>query len=109
LSTATIVPSAARTTSGNSGPVARFDGDRVTVGLHVTAVSGTGPSMTVTVRWSHDGTVFGDADGAPQTFAAITAAKDAHLRVNVLGPFMRVDWAITGSSPSFTFSVTTFA
>jgi hypothetical protein len=105
---ATIVGSAARTASGNSGALAAFGGEYLNLGVHVTAVSGTTPSMTLTLRWSHDGVNFGDPDSGPQTFAAITAAKETYQRVNVLAPFLRIDWAITGTTPSFTFSVTAF-
>lgn len=103
-----LVPSAARTTSGSSAVIGGLSGEFLALGVHVTTATGTTPSMTLTLKWSHDGTTFGDPDAGAQTFTAITAAREAYLRVNVLGPYLRVDWAITGTTPSFTFSITAF-
>ncbi len=98
----TIAASAARTTSGNSGAISVV-AQNLGLGLHVTAVTGTTPSMTVTVEWSHDGTNFA-AGESPVSFAAITAIKHTTLVTAVRAPYYRLAWAITGTTPSFTFS-----
>lgn len=99
-----IVPSAARTVSGNSGFESCADGGNVLcIGVNVTAVSGTTPSMALTVTWSFDGVSFSAGETAA-SFAAITAAKQTTLRVTPQAPFYRLEWAITGTTPSFTFS-----
>ncbi len=99
-----IVPSAARTASGNSGLVACGDGgNALCVGVHVTAASGTSPSMALTITWSHDGVNFA-AGETVTSFAAITAAKQTTLRTTPQAPFYRLEWVLTGTTPSFTFS-----
>lgn len=99
----TLVPSAARTASGNSGTIDVSGVDQLRVQLNVTAASGTTPNLTVFVQDSLDGTNWNDLTPA---FAAKTAAG---LEViNITTPFsnlVRVRWAITGTTPSFTFSV----
>jgi hypothetical protein len=101
----TLVPSAARTTSGNSGPLALADTSVLDLEVAVTAVSGTTPSMTLSVTWSDDGTSFGAPDGGGDTFTAITAAGTVVKQVQVKGLYVQIAWAITGTTPSFTFSV----
>jgi len=101
----TLVPSAARTASGNSGPVVLSGGQAVDLEVNVSAVSGTSPSMTLSVTWSDDGVNFGAPDGTPDSFAAITAAGTVVKQLQVKGLYMQIAWAITGTTPSFTFSV----
>jgi hypothetical protein len=102
----TLVPSAARTTAGNieSGedyaPV-----NRIRAQLDVTAASGTTPNLTVFVESTVDGTNWDVLPGG--TFAAKTAAgrEVINLTAPVVARRVRVRWAITGTTPSFTFSV----
>lgn len=101
----TLVPSAARTASGNSGALALADTSVLDLEVSVSAVSGTTPSMTLSVLWSDDGTNFGAPDGGGDTFAAITAAGTVVKQLQVKGLYAQIAWAITGTSPSFTFSV----
>lgn len=100
----TAVASAARTTSGNSGAL---DADEKNLNLlvDVTVVSGTSPSMALSILWSNNGTDFFDADGTADTFAAITAASKKVKQFAVKGAYYRIDWALTGTTPSFTFAV----
>lgn len=100
----TLVASAARTTSSDSGALSGYgDASTLRCVLDVTAASGTTPSMTVTLEDTLDGTNWHQIG----TFAAKTAAGVE--AINVTAPFadrIRVKWAITGTTPSFTFSVT---
>ena len=97
-----VVPSAARTTSGNSGAIGA-NGASVCLGVNVTAFAGTTPSMVLTVEWSFDGVNFGPGETAV-AFAAITGAKTTTQRVPTQAPYYRLVWAITGTTPSFTFT-----
>lgn len=103
-----IVESAARTTSGQSdSQKIKLDGlqpSKLGIVVNASVVTGTTPSATFEVEWSHDGTTFGAADGTADTFAAITAASAKAKQVTVKGPFWRLKWTITGTTPSFTFS-----
>lgn len=101
----TLVPSAARTTTGNSGPLGLSGGQSVDLEVIVTAASGTTPSMVLSVTWSDDGVNFGAPDGGGDTFAAITAAGSVVKQLQIKGSYMQIAWTITGTTPSFTFSV----
>lgn len=97
--------SAARTTTGNGSTIpVPAASTEVAILLDVTAVSGTTPSMTVTVQWSNDATNWADADGTADSFAAITAASKKVKTFPTRAKFARLSWAITGTTPSFTFS-----
>lgn len=99
-----LVASAARTTSSDSGIIDGY-GQAATlrVALNVTAATGTTPNLAVVVEDTLDGTVFFPI----ATFVAKTATGTEII--NVTSPFanrIRVRWTITGTTPSFTFSVT---
>jgi hypothetical protein len=98
----TVVASAARTTNGNSSTVTGWARNGVAAKVDVTAVSGTTPSLTVTVQDSPDGTTWTTRD----TFGAKTAvSNETRTLPSGLDVFQRVAWTITGTTPSFTFSV----
>lgn len=96
-----LADSAARTVTGN-GPT-RPSGDESTVrlALSVTAVSGGTPSMTVNVQTSGDGSAWSTVD----SFAAVTGVTTQRLVVSPLDRYVRAQWTITGTTPSFTFKV----
>jgi hypothetical protein len=103
---AVVVASAARTATGNSGDLTLGDkGAGLALVVDVTAVSGTSPSMTLSVEWSQDGgTTFGQADPV-DVFTAITAAATKTKSFTVKGDHYRLVWTISGTTPSFTFSI----
>lgn len=108
--TKTVVASAAYTATASSAgvPLTNDVGEYVSLFVNCTAVSGTSPSMTLSVQWSNDGVTWADADGTADTFAAITAAKNTVKQFIVKGPLYRVTYTITGTTPSFTFGVTSY-
>jgi hypothetical protein len=98
----TLLPSAARTTSGNGdGSSAAAEFREGNVLLDITAVSGTSPSLTATIETSADGSNW----FAHTAFSAKTAAGKDVLKLANLGSYVRVSYTISGTSPSFTFSV----
>ncbi len=103
----TLVASAARTVAGSSGTWEGFGRvSTLRIQLNVTAASGTTPSLTVTVEDSLDGTNWNALD----TFPAKTAVS-REVR-NITTPFadmLRISWTISGTTPSLTFDVVTFA
>lgn len=134
LTPKTLVASAARTASGNSGAITLSDGpfDDIIIEVDVTAASGTTPTLDIYVQETLDGTNYVDVAHFTQITAALTnkarvalkrgnlsdAIKegigDATVAANTLGlPLMtdkgRVKWVIGGTTPSFTFSVTSYA
>jgi hypothetical protein len=103
MATVEFVPSLARTTSG-TGPA--VDGlavqSTLRIQLDVTAASGTGPTLDVVIEDTIDGTNWNTI--------AVMSQKTAPSRevVDVTSPFtgtVRARWTISGTTPSFTFSV----
>lgn len=105
----TVVASAARTVTGNSAALAVAPAlGQLVLGVNVTAASGTTPSMTLSVEWSHDGgATWSQADPA-DTFTAITAAAVKVKSFAVKSDVYRIVWTITGTTPSFTFAMTQY-
>lgn len=96
------LPSAARTVSG-AQDLGALPGEQMEmlIYLDVTAVAGTTPSMTVTYQSSPDNVNFWDNTAG----VAITAAGKQLIKVPATtGKFGRLSYAITGTTPSFTFS-----
>lgn len=95
------------TTSGNSGDIAVDTFDQLAIDINISAVSGTTPSATFT--WNRKG-----SDGVYYpiwTSSAQTAAGKVSASIGMGGPTNhsigqtgRLDWAITGTTPSFTFT-----
>lgn len=99
-----VAASAARTTTGQSGAI-QSQGKQIAVEVDVTAVSGTTPSLALTIEWSDDnGTTWFQAD-PPDTFTALTAVGKRVKEFDVKAPYFRAVWTITGTTPSFTFAV----
>ena len=102
-----LVASAARTTNGNSSAVENWSrGASATsapqVRLAITAASGTTPNLVLTVQDSPDNSSWTTRDTFPTqtTTATVTRALPSGL-----ARYVRVAWTITGTTPSFTFSV----
>ena len=98
----TALTSAARTASGSVDIGGIPEGQKeLLVYIDVTAASGTSPSMTVTYQSSYDGTNFYDNTAG----VAITAAGRQLIKIpNTTGSYGRLSYALSGTSPSFTFS-----
>lgn len=80
-------------------------GKRLVVALHVLSAAGTTPSLTVTVQ--RDDNAGFTSPVTAHTFTAATTAGSQYATVP--GPitpdnYYRVTWAISGTTPSFTFS-----
>lgn len=97
----TLVPAAARTAAGNAPGQSVGTATTLRVDLTVTAVSGTTPSLTVTLEHSADGVTW----VTHSAFTAITAATTQRKVASGLDRYIRCSWAITGTTPNFTFSV----
>ena len=100
-SAVTLVSSGTRTTSGSSGSLPIESIHTLRLVSSVTAASGTTPSLTVTLEHSGDGTTW----VAHSSFAAQTGTGSARKVFSGFDRYVRITWAITGTTPSFTFSV----
>lgn len=105
--TETVVASAARTVSGDSGTLTGWGAAAsLRVQLDVTAASGTSPSLTVLVEDTLDGTTWNTVG----TFAAKTAVGREVINITSLfSDRLRVRWTISGTTPSFTFAVVAYS
>lgn len=103
-------PGTARSTTGDGAAVqlgAAAAGQRLYAALHVLSVSGSTPSLTVTVE-SDTAEAFDDDPQTELTFDAATSAGGQILRTSgsaITGPWYRASWTISGSTPSFLFVV----
>lgn len=102
VQTTTVLASAARTTSGtvDMGAIPGMFQELI-VYLDATVVSGTTPSLTVTYQTSPDNVSWFDNTAG----AAITAVGKQVIKVpTTAGNYGRLSYAISGTTPSFTFS-----
>ncbi len=99
--------SAARTVSGAEVVPFDFSGlDKLRIQLHVTAFGGSSPTLDVVVEDTLDGTNWNNV----ATFARLIGTGREVL--NVTGLFsnrLRVRWTISGTTPTFTFSMDGYA
>lgn len=103
-STERVVASAARNANGNSGNLPGYGPARaLRAQLDVTAASGGTPNLAVLIEDSLDGGVNWNP---VVTFTAKTAAgREVKDLTTPFSDMLRVSWVITGTTPSFTFSV----
>lgn len=97
-----LAPSGVRTVSGDGGSIPMVGESTLRLTLAVTTATGTAPSLTVTVQTSHDGTTWTNV----AAFTAATAAGSQRKVFAGLDRLARASWAISGTTPSFTFAVT---
>jgi hypothetical protein len=95
-----------QTTSGNSGPLDAQGVTAVAVDVNISAVSGTSPSMLLTVeRLGADGNWYIIATSPAQTTAGKwSVSVGPGESAAELSDAIRLAWAITGTTPSFSFS-----
>ena len=96
-----LVPPAARTANGSAPPLPVGESHTLRLNLAITAASGATPSLTVTIEHSEDGSGW----VTHTAFAAATGPGTQRRVVSGLDRFVRCTWAITGTTPSFTFAV----
>ncbi len=98
------VASAARTTTGNGTAFDTANVDSVNATLVISAASGTTPTLDLTLETTADGTNYYTVGTFPQQ---ITTQAGIARVVGDLGALSRWKWTIAGTTPSFTFAVTT--
>lgn len=100
-----IKPGTVITATGTSAPV-RLDNKGVArLSIDVTAASGTSPSLTATVQTSADSGV-NDPWRTVAAFAAATAVSTERKSFAGLDRFVRVSYAVSGTTPSLTLGIT---
>jgi hypothetical protein len=98
-----LATSSARTTTGQGSAVSTGVEQAQVAKLDVTAASGTTPSLTVLIEESPNGST-GWSTHSSFTARSTTGSQVIDLKKRSQ-PFLRASWTITGTTPSFTFSV----
>lgn len=101
----TVKTSGATTTTGQTAGFPCGYQSTLDVFVDVTAASGTTPSLTVNVEWSYDNATWFAADTA-DSFTAITAATKKVKEFAVKGNYARLNYTISGTTPSLTWAAT---
>lgn len=105
---AQVVTSAARTTSSQTSAIqVGRTPETVSLFINVTASSGTSPVLVVHLDTSPDGgtTWYSVANTANITATGQTRLGASVYNATAVGPIYRVRWVISGTTPSFTFTV----
>jgi phage gp36-like protein len=97
----TLLASEARDASGAGASVDLGARTTVALELAVTEVSGTTPTLTVTVQHSADGVLWSTL-GA---FEAVSITGATALRLPGCKRYVRAAWVLGGTTPSFTFAL----
>lgn len=100
-----IAPSQARTTFGDTGALTALLCRNLNILANVTAVSGTTPSLALSLEWWDEALAAWAVADPPDAFTAITATSAIIKKFEVKTVTYRVRWAITGTTPSFTFDL----
>lgn len=101
----TVLASGALTTTGTSAAIDVNGAGTLRAQVQVSAVSGTTPSVTVTIQTSHDA---GSTDAwrtAGAAFTAITAAGNSPWQSFAVDRYVRVSYTVSGTTPSLTTAV----
>jgi len=95
--------SAAETTTANGDAINVGNVHEAVAYLSVTAVTGTNPTMDITVETSHDGVTWMSEGSA---FTQATAATTQALKLTNLGEYIRFVRTLGGTdTPTFTYTL----
>lgn len=100
-----VLPSSARGAGTyTAGPLVYGPGVAdLLVLTHISAVSGTSPTLVVSVEQSADGSSWSAVTGAAS--ATLSAVGNSMINASVTQPYVRVSAVVAGTTPSFTFRV----
>ena len=101
----TVITSAARTATGQSAALQCGQTPVIALLANVTAVSGTTPTLDLSVQWSPDGGATWANSDPVDSFTQITAATNVAKQFRCKSNTYRIVFTIGGTTPSFTFSV----
>ncbi|MDQ0756067.1 hypothetical protein [Arthrobacter sp. B3I4] len=88
-------------TTADAGRVVNSQLDWMSIGIDISAVSGTNPSAEFRLQWSFDNVTW--ADGIPRdVIGTATAPVSVIARFPVKAPYWRLVVVVSGTSPSFT-------
>lgn len=101
----TVLASGAVTASGQSSAIDVSGAGTLRCQVQVSAVSGTSPSITVTVQTSHDAGATDAWRTAGSAFSALTSASNSPWQSFAVDRYVRVSYTVSGTTPSLTTTV----
>jgi hypothetical protein len=101
----TVLASGALTTTGQSAAIDVGGAGTLRTQVQVSAVSGTTPSITVTIQTSHDAGVLDAWRTAGAAYGAITTVSNSPWQSYAVDRYVRVSYVISGTTPSLTTTV----
>jgi hypothetical protein len=101
----TLLAATALTVTGQTTGMDVGGADTLRCQVQVSAVSGTTPSITVTVQTSHDNGVTDAWRTAGAAYGAITTVSNSPYQCFVIDRYVRVSYVISGTTPSLTTAV----
>lgn len=97
------IASAARTTSSDTGGLDSNGMGMISFSVLITATSGTNQTMQISLDVSEDNSNWSEIY---KTVRFTATGVNRFQRVSLSAKYYRIRWTLTGTSPSFTFSVT---
>lgn len=98
------VAKAARTVTGDSGWIDIGSAAEVIAQIDSDAGSGTSPTLDIKIQTSFNGTNATAVDVPTGAFTQIAAAASMQIKsVTVMHRFIKINWVIGGTAPSFNF------
>lgn len=101
----TVLASGAVTATGQSAGVDVGGAGTLRAQVQVSAATGTSPSLTVTIQTSHDNGASDAWRTAGAAYGALTAAGNSPYQCFVVDRYVRVSYAVSGTTPNITFAV----
>lgn len=101
----TLLASTALTTTGTTSAMDVSGAGTLRCQVQVSAVSGTSPSVTVTVQTSHDGGVSDAWRTAGSAFSALTSVSNSPWQCFAVDRYVRLSYTVSGTTPSLTTAV----
>lgn len=101
----TVLASGALTASGQSAAIDVGGAGTLRAQVQVSAVSGTSPSVTMTVQTSHDAGVSDAWRTAGAAYSALTAVSNSPWQSFAVDRYVRVSYTVSGTTPSLTTTV----
>lgn len=101
----TVLTGTTAAAGASSGPIAApgFINDIVVL-VHVTAITGTSPTLSLAIEQSDDNSTYTAITGGSSA-ANITAAGSAVINARATKPYVRVTSTIGGTTPAVTYRV----
>lgn len=100
-----VLAAGALTASGSSSAIDVGGAGTLRAQVQVSAVSGTSPSVTVTIQTSHDAGATDPWRTAGAAYSALTSVSNSPWQAFAVDRYVRVSYTVSGTTPSLTTAV----